>query len=293
MAADDTGRSGGRTAGAGEPGPEPVAEAPGGHWMTRRRFLKIAAAAVPAVCAADALLVEPGWLAVRRVDLRRADSRPAMRIVHLTDLHHKGNEGFLERVISTVNSLGPDAVCFTGDLVEEERHLAGALAGLAKIETPVYGVPGNHDHWSGADFGTIARAFEATGGAWLVDAEARTADGSLLISGSDDNGTAFISAPQAGDGARRVVLAHFPVFADELARDARALAFDAILAGHSHGGQVRLPFAGALKVPYNVGVYDLGLYPTPTGPMYVSAGIGWWYLPVRFLCRPEVVVIEL
>ena len=62
---------------------------------------------------------------------------------------------------------------------------------------------------------------------------------------------------------------------------------------HSHGGQVRIPFHGALVVPYNVGRYDLGLFQTPAGPLYVSPGIGTWKYPVRFCCRPEVTLFEV
>ena len=69
--------------------------------------------------------------------------------------------------------------------------------------------------------------------------------------------------------------------------------FDLILAGHSHGGQVRLPFYGALVLPWGVGRYDLGLFDTPGGPLYVNAGIGTYYFPYRFNCRPEVAVVTM
>jgi uncharacterized protein len=66
-----------------------------------------------------------------------------------------------------------------------------------------------------------------------------------------------------------------------------------ILAGHSHGGQVRLPFWGALIVPRGVGRYDLGYYKTAGGPLYVNAGIGTYRLPFRFNCRPEITLITI
>ena len=95
----------------------------------------------------------------------------------------------------------------------------------------------------------------------------------------------------AGDSPKRIVLCHYPVFCDELA--AAGVRAELILAGHSHGGQVRLPVVGALRVPFKVGPYERGLYHTPAGPMHVSVGIGWWYLPVRFGCRPEIALIEI
>jgi len=68
---------------------------------------------------------------------------------------------------------------------------------------------------------------------------------------------------------------------------------DLILAGHSHGGQVRLPFYGPLILPFGVGAYDLGLFQTSAGPLYVNAGIGYFYANVRFNCRPEITVFEM
>ena len=65
------------------------------------------------------------------------------------------------------------------------------------------------------------------------------------------------------------------------------------LAGHSHGGQVRIPFYGPLMLPFGLNQYDLGLFQTPSGPLYVNAGIGYFHLNVRFNCRPEITVFEI
>jgi len=61
----------------------------------------------------------------------------------------------------------------------------------------------------------------------------------------------------------------------------------------SHGGQVRIPFYGPLMLPFGVNQYDLGLFQTPSGPLYVNAGIGYFHLNVRFNCRPEITVFEI
>ena len=89
--------------------------------------------------------------------------------------------------------------------------------------------------------------------------------------------------------ARRILLIHYPTQADRL--DGRR--YDLILAGHSHGGQVRLPFYGAPVLPYGVGRYQLGRYESLGGPLYVNAGIGTYMFPVRFNCRPEITVIGI
>jgi len=69
--------------------------------------------------------------------------------------------------------------------------------------------------------------------------------------------------------------------------------FELMLAGHSHGGQVRVPFYGAPILPWGVGPYQLGYYETFAGPLYVGAGIGTYRLPVRINCRPEITVVTI
>jgi predicted MPP superfamily phosphohydrolase len=80
------------------------------------------------------------------------------------------------------------------------------------------------------------------------------------------------------------MLTHFPQAVDKIGDTT----FAVILAGHSHGGQVRLPFYGSLYLPPGVGRYDLGSFQTPVGPLHVTAGIGTSGLPVRFCCPPEL-----
>ena len=128
-----------------------------------------------------ARFVEPRWLAVRTI--RLSAGAPACRIVHISDIHYKGERRFLARVVQRINALRPDAVCFTGDLVEDNAYVAEALAVLKTIHAPVYGVPGNHDYWSHVSFSDMATALEATTGAWLVDATRSTPDGRMLMVG--------------------------------------------------------------------------------------------------------------
>lgn len=251
--------------------------------FTRRKFIYATLLGAPALAAADATLIESEWLAVRR--LRLVD-KPTLRIAHLTDVHHKGDRAWFERVVERINGLEPDYVCFTGDLIEEEKHLAEALEMVRRIKVPVLGIPGNHDYWAQADFGRFAEAFEKTGGRWLMD-KAWEPEG---------KGIRFIGLTGGADpgldpkpGLKNVLLTHYPNHVTEM-RDRR---FDLLLAGHSHGGQVRLPFFGALLLPWRVGKYDLGCFDTPWGPLNVSSGVGYFYLKIRFNCRPDVGLIEL
>lgn len=252
--------------------------------INRRTWLRLVGYGLPCAALADAVLLEPRWLKV--TTLRLATGTPRARFVHFTDLHHKGDRRFLESVIDRINRCRPEFVVFTGDLVEEAAHLEPALEALGRLRAPLYGVPGNHDYWAGIDFDHVSRAFAATGGAWLVDAAATVAGGKVQLLGASCT-RPFGLSPQPG--LLHIALIHYPAWTTNLAPHV----FDLVLAGHSHGGQVRLPWVGALVTPFGVDQYDLGRFRTPAGPLYVGAGVGWFYLRLRFLCRPEVTVIEI
>lgn len=252
--------------------------------INRRLLLRLVVYSLPAWAAADGFCWEPHRLRIRRRTLPAA--KPTHRLVHLSDLHHKGDRAYLQRVVNEVNRLSPDLVCFTGDFVERAEFLPEALSLLQGIRSPLYGVPGNHDYGSGADFGEITKALTRTGGAWLADRQGTTADGKISLIGSS-----WLRPPpfKRERHCKHILLFHYPALVDNLAGQP----FDLMLAGHSHGGQVRLPFVGPLILPRSVGRYDLGMYQTPSGPFHVSAGLGWFHIPVRFNCRPEITVFEI
>jgi predicted MPP superfamily phosphohydrolase len=254
--------------------------------MNRRRFLAAAFVFSPLLAAADAKWIEPSWIKLRNIRLGKDKVRH--RFIHFTDLHHKGEVRYLETVVQRVNMFSPEFVCFTGDLIEDKLYLDETLRIISKIKAPVYGVPGNHDYWSKAPFPKIAACFESTGGRWLVEQQESTKDGNFTILG-----TACLNARtaplKAHPRTRNILLMHYPAWVDNLGNQS----YDLILAGHSHGGQVRFPFYGAIILPFGVGRYDLGMFHTKSGPLYVNPGIGWFPIPVRFNCRPEITVFEV
>ncbi len=241
--------------------------------------------AAPCALAADARVIEPQWVKLTRL---RLSDKPAHRFVHFSDLHHKGDRAHTQSVVDMINSLSPDFVCFTGDILEEAKYLPESLELLSGIQSPLYGVPGNHDYSSGVSFPDIRRCFASTGGAWLVDEQMPIANGQINLIGVAHITTHY-APPVAEPGTMNLVMCHYPIFVKRLGDQK----YDLMLAGHSHGCQVRIPFYGPLMVPYGVGEYDLGLFRTQWGPLYVTSGIGWFPLPVRFNCRPEIVLVEV
>ncbi len=251
--------------------------------MTRRNFLGLGLVALPAAAGIDARFAEPSWLRVTQFELY---PQPTNRFVHFSDLHYKGDVEYARKVTETINALAPEFVCFTGDLVEEARFAPAALDFIRQIKRPVYGCPGNWDYGSRADFNLYRQAFAATGGAWLEDRNIVLEKPGLELIGMGLQGVHALRGAQA---ARRILLIHYPLQADQL--DGRR--YDLILAGHSHGGQVRLPFYGAPILPSGVGRYQQGRYDSLGGPLYVNAGVGTYMFPVRFNCRPELTVVGI
>jgi predicted MPP superfamily phosphohydrolase len=250
--------------------------------MSRRKFIG-AILSASALTSTDALAIEPRWLRVRNV---RITPQPACRFVQISDIHYKGDHAFLEKVVQAVNAQHPDFVCFTGDLIEDAAYAPAALEILERIEAPLYGIPGNHDHWADLDFDLPRTSFAKNGGRWLMNEDVVTPNGSARLFGM--SGLKFFNfQPEAG--RKNILLSHYPAGVEGYS----TMRFDLTVAGHSHGGQIRIPGYGALIVPFGVNEYQLGLYQTPSGPLYVNAGIGWFYANVRIFCRPEITVFEV
>ena len=250
---------------------------------SRRQFLGLGLAALPAAAGFDGRFAEPTWLRVTQLDLH---SNPTCRFVQFSDLHYKGDADYAAKVVRQINGLDPDFVCFSGDLVEEARYAPAALDFIRQIQRPVYGCPGNWDYGSGAHFIEYYKAFHATGGGWLEDRSVVLPKHDLEVIGMGLRGVHRLAKAKA---TRRLLLIHYPTQADRL--DGRR--YDLILAGHSHGGQVRIPFYGAPVLPYGVGRYQRGRYDSLGGPLYVNVGIGTYMFPVRFNCRPEITVVRI
>lgn len=238
---------------------------------------------MPAIAGVHASVIGPTRLLVRHF---QASTEGRCRFVHFSDLHYRGDADYAADIVRTINELKPEFVCFTGDLIERKEFVPEALDFIRQINAPVYGSPGNHDYWSHASFTDFYSAFRHTGGEWLVDRSLVLPQHNLELHGLGWTGIHAFKPPKAD---RRVLLAHYPAMADTLGTH-----FDLILSGHSHGGQIRLPFYGPLIIPTGVGRYDLGHFTSPFGAVYVTAGVGTLSrIPLRWNCPPEITVVTM
>jgi predicted MPP superfamily phosphohydrolase len=188
-------------------------------------------------------------------------------------------------------------VVLTGDYIfESAQHSAACARELAALqaEQGVHAILGNHDFWTDADVVTASlrqvsldvlrnehRRLQVKGAdLYMVGIED-------VWSGKPDLEAALDGVPQ---GAPTVLLAHEPDFADRAAGQNITLQ----LSGHSHGGQVRLPFVGAPILPYLLArKYPYGLRQVGEMWLYTNRGIGLVAPPVRSLCRPEITLLRL
>lgn len=256
----------------------------------------------------DGLLLEPFQLGVSRLEVL-CSQLPAgfdgLKIAQLSDLHlHRVSRAY-RTAIDVIRKEHPDLVVITGDLVDRPEETSACLSFLSQLRAaarvPVVVVPGNWDHRAFPTRQSIAawhqRLQAETGIRVLVNQNVvlhRHGD-SIWLVGTDDPyfGHADLDASFKGvpDSAFAVVLTHAPEAFEELAQRPAARL---VLAGHTHGGQVRLPFIGALRVPSRYGTrFAHGLYQLGDTLFYVNAGMGMSHLPIRFLCRPELTFITL
>lgn len=268
-----------------------------GHALAARSALAVVLALL--LAGANAFWNEPTWLEVTRTRLSCAHLREPLKVVVVADLQTDRVGPFQERVLAAVARERPDLVLLPGDYVqldgrrpgdlEQEREALRAAMVAAGWDPPlgVWAVPGNCDGpgWE--------RIFAGVPGATTFVDSARVERGELVLTGLDlaDSSDPHLRAP-AAPGRFHIVLGHQPDFA------LGQVEADLLIAGHCHGGQVQLPFLGPIltlsRIPraWAEGATELagGRW------LYVSRGVGMergWAPRLRFLCRPELAVLEL
>lgn len=227
-----------------------------------------------------------------------------LRIVELADLHGRVFGRGSRRLLAAVRRAEPDLICIDGDLFDEHTDLAmlpPLLRGLCAI-APVYYVTGNHE-WRVPGLRGILAQMRTCGVTVLQDdwRVLRRGEDALVLAGTDDPcGPAERKTPaeliadiraEAGEAAFLLLLAHRN---DQLPQWS-ALGVQAVLAGHCHGGVVRLPFVGGLFGTDRrlFPAWDAGLYRQGETALYVSRGLGYTNVHFRLFNRPEVAVIVL
>jgi len=234
--------------------------------------------------------IEPNWIDVshHRVKIKHSKS---LRLAHLSDLHIR-SLGFREaRILSILEKEKPDAILITGDSVAENANYLAVSIFLKQMHAPlgVWLVKGNWEHWRSND--NDEYLLESVG-VELLNNSAKKLQDNIWLVGLDDETAGQPNLTQAlrdvPAGALTLGMFHSPAFFDQV--DQR---FDLILAGHTHGGQVRLPFFPPFWLPEGSGRFVEGWYGNQVLRMFVSRGLGNSILDIRLFCRPELAIIDL
>ncbi|GAB5492514.1 MAG: metallophosphoesterase [Phototrophicaceae bacterium] len=257
-----------------------------------------------AILLAYATLIEIKWFEITEPDLHITGLHPTLdgyRIVQLSDIHMDSSmtRERLKKIAIMVNDLKPDLIVITGDFVSYEveyvtEDLRDALSNF-QAKDGVFAVMGNHDHLTGVE--RVRDILKDIGIQELENDYVKIEgdNGYFYLAGVDDlssqKARLDILLPKIPDDAPVILLAHAPDFADVAAATGR---FALQLSGHTHGGQVQIPYIGTLYGPEHGHVYQDGLYDVGNGlQVYVSRGVGTVTLPIRFNCRPEITHITL
>jgi predicted MPP superfamily phosphohydrolase len=282
--------------------------------ISRRKFIWIAAGAGVTAIAADSTILEPNHPHVVRRDIalhRWPAQLQGFTIALLSDFHYDPyfSSHPLNAAIGIVNSLHPDLIVLTGDFVtapsfdgDDQKAAANAepCASLLRQMHALHGlwaVLGNHD-WA-TNPRHVTGALKAEGIEVLannsVPIEASGARFWLsglkdILFGASDLNTALAKVPR--DEAT-ILLSHEPDYADYVARHREDLPVDLQLSGHSHGGQIRLPFVRPFYLPELAKRYFWGLYKVGSLTLYTNPGLGTMGVPIRWNCPPEITLLTL
>lgn len=219
-----------------------------------------------------------------------------IRVAQVTDTHLPANHAAATKSLAILASERPEVVVFTGDMVERADALGDlvAFAREARGSLASIAVRGNWELSAGLARETLAAAYEEAGVTYLQNESVglRIGSGTLAVAGLDDTvlgepDARAVAAEVEADAA--IWLLHGPGYADLLPPDTPAAL---LLAGHTHGGQIRLPFLPGFA-PSGSGRFLAGWYPTPTAPLYVSRGVGTTSVRARLFCPPEIPIITL
>ena len=246
--------------------------------------------------------IEPYNLIIKEYKIENKQipkSFDGIKIVHFSDIHYGTivNNDYLEKIVKLINKQKPDIVVFTGDFLDERTKLSKKEIGhikkiLSKIDTKLgnYAINGNHDIKDIKIFNEILKDnFK------VLDNEEKIIyyDSEIPISIvglSDSRKTKQdISILEKNSNNFKIVLTHEPDDFDYI----KKYNFNVMFSGHSHNGQIRLPFIGAIYTPKGANTYYDEYYKIDNKEIFISNGIGTSLIDLRFNSKPSINLYRL
>lgn len=266
-----------------------------GSRFSRRRFLVLGGLSVAGLAAMgwEGLVREIIHLSIEKIKIPLSGLVESFSLAHISDLHYGDGHTPCDSLASSIKALKPDAVVITGDVIGSARGREKARRLISLMGLPCFVVSGNWESYLKWTPEEQERFYKSAGAELLCNATTFLPwGGGVNLIGVDDpfSGLDDLERASAGttSGKPSVLLAHAPLIASR----ASFRKIDATLCGHTHGGQIRLPFFGAVVVPPGSDGFEMGLYDVNGMKLYVNRGIGTCIMPVRFMCPAELALIE-
>lgn len=230
----------------------------------------------------------------RVLELERWDA-DGFRVAVISDLHMNSKSETHRAIESARMALAarPDLILLGGDYVDLKHptiiaNISKLMAEFDEATCPVAAIMGNHDYWSTAPKKVI-EAVRASRVKMLLN-ETLDVDG-VTVAGLDDaiqRQQRYDFFPEGRVSRSLIALFHEPDFVKDMPKHVSLQ-----ISGHSHGGQVCLPFGKHLYTPFGARKYVAGFYPDARVPLYVSRGVGTTGPDYRLFCAPEVSILTL
>ena len=247
------------------------------------------------ICFCYGYFIESYNIEVNNIEIRTNKLKEtSFRIVHISDLHCDKRPANEKKIIKIINDLKPDIIVFTGDAINRPAYLPLFKETMKSLNAPLgkFAVYGNWEteHWPNLDY------YSQTGFELLNEK-------SVTLNKNGETITVSGLRPENGRFADRTIgnlsseiynvfLYHFPDFT----RYIHYFNVDLYLCGHTHGGQIALPYYGALITMSKFGKkYEAGQYAVGKTTLYINRGLGMDAYPprIRFLARPEITVFDI
>ncbi|MCK5591145.1 MAG: metallophosphoesterase [Candidatus Pacebacteria bacterium] len=274
----------------------------------RKLFLILTFLVFPIILGWYSFSFEPNNIQIEKINIEienLPESFDGVKIVHLTDFHSQGFDKREKMVLEMVSQLDPDFVFITGDFVDRKTKDIDSVQEFwqelgDQYKGKIFGVLGNHEYRNkNTDIDSLKETLEKSEITVLDNENQKIykAEEYVYLVGVDDPHTGRADLEKAladtkGD-VPKILLAHSPEIISDL-ENLREEEIDLVLAGHTHGGQIKIPFIRPFWVPTeNRGKYASGLFEINNTYLYVNRGIGLSTFPIRFNCSPEIALIEL
>ena len=267
---------------------------------TRRKFIKAGLFTGVGFILLNSFWLEKYFIETNDFCLGNAtDDNFDLKVIQISDLHLQSLNSQLKKLAKNINEQKPDLILITGDSVDNKKNVFVLNQFLSKIDNSIkkFAILGNWEYWGGLDLEDLRMSYAANNCELLINNSRQVTfkNKTISITGIDDyvGGKADIdlALKEFTQSDYHIILNHCPEYGDMIAEKLKGkVAYDFMLSGHTHGGQINL-FGFVPFKPQGSGKYLKGWYTDKN--LYVSKGIGTSIFPGRFMAKAEIAVFKM